>query len=279
MRNDEIEARMRAFEYFHSLRALSGAWIVLRVDGRSFTKLTLKAFEKPFDVRFHGLMVKAAETLLTELAGLYVYTESDEISVLLPQQTQLFDREIEKLVSVSAGIASASFTSGFGAPAHFDSRVWTAPSSGDVIDYFRWRQADAARCALNGWCYYQLLKEGETPAQATKALLGKNVAQKNELLFERGINFNDVPLWQRRGTGIQWTTIQRAGLNPKTNEPTVTTRRVITHDENLPMGDEYDAYLRQIIAASPRAPNRSATDRQRCPACLRDRCEWRRPSW
>jgi tRNA(His) guanylyltransferase len=251
MRNDEIEARMRAFEYFHSLRALPGAWIVLRVDGRSFTRLTRETFEKPFDVRFQVLMVKAAERLLTELAGLYAYTESDEISVLLPQHTQLFDREIEKLVSVSAGLASAAFTAGFGAPAHFDSRVWTAPSSQDVIDYFRWRQADAARCALNGWCYYQLRKEGETPAKATQILVGKNAAQKNELLFARGINFNDVPLWQRRGTGILWTTVERAGLNPKTNEATVVTRRVITHDENLSMGDDYGSYMQQIIAASP----------------------------
>jgi tRNA(His) guanylyltransferase len=28
------------------------------------------------------------------------------------------------------------------------------------------------------------------------------VGSKNELLFLRGINFNEVPLWQRRGTGI-----------------------------------------------------------------------------
>jgi len=27
------------------------------------------------------------------------------------------------------------------------------PDAGHVVDYFQWRQSDAARGALNGWCY------------------------------------------------------------------------------------------------------------------------------
>ncbi len=34
--------------------------------------------------------------------------------------------------------------------AHFDCRVVVAPADEQVTDYFRWRRADAARCALNG---------------------------------------------------------------------------------------------------------------------------------
>ena len=82
--------------------------------------MTEARFEKPFDDRFHALMVETAATLLQELQGLYAYTESDEISVLLPREYDLFDRELEKLVSVSAGIASATFTAAAGFPAHFD---------------------------------------------------------------------------------------------------------------------------------------------------------------
>jgi tRNA(His) 5'-end guanylyltransferase len=40
MKPDEFEARMRALEYFHSLRLLPGVWTVLRLDGRGFTRLT-----------------------------------------------------------------------------------------------------------------------------------------------------------------------------------------------------------------------------------------------
>ena len=35
MTGDEFDARMRAFEYFHDLRLLPDAWIVVRVDGRT----------------------------------------------------------------------------------------------------------------------------------------------------------------------------------------------------------------------------------------------------
>ena len=61
-----------------------------------------------------------------------------------------------------------------------------------------------------------LRKEGQTARQATKALDKLSVAQKNELLWQRGINFNDLPLWQRRGVGIYWESYQKTGTNPLT---------------------------------------------------------------
>ncbi len=57
----------------------------------------------------------------------------------------------------------------------------------DVVDYFSWRQADAARCALNGWCYWTLRKAGQSRQQATAALERASTADKNELLFGHGI--------------------------------------------------------------------------------------------
>lgn len=248
MKTDDIEARMRALEYFHSLRALPGAWLVVRVDGRSFTRLTKDRFEKPFDRGFHEAMMETGEALLEGLSGVYAYTESDEISVLLPRETSLFDREVEKLVSVSSGIASAQFSHVLGSPAHFDGRLWMAPAVSDVIDYFRWRQADAARCALNGWCYWSLIKAGATAAQATQELNGKTLGEKNELLFQHGVNFNEVPMWQRRGTGIRWETFEKPGLNPKTGEQTVATRRHIVRNQELPMNDGYREYLEETLA-------------------------------
>src|SRR5688500_14675354 len=79
----DLEERMRAREWFHSLTLLPGAWAVVRVDGRSFSRYTRTRFDKPFDPRFSTLMVEAATVLLTELDGRYAYTESDEISVVL----------------------------------------------------------------------------------------------------------------------------------------------------------------------------------------------------
>ena len=44
-------------EWFHSLRCLPGAWILLWLDGRGFTKFTEReGFEKLFDLRFQSAL-------------------------------------------------------------------------------------------------------------------------------------------------------------------------------------------------------------------------------
>jgi tRNA(His) guanylyltransferase len=260
MKPDEFESRMRQLECFHALRLPPGAWVILRLDGRTFSRFTASRCEKPFDLRFHGWMTHTAQAVLEELQGLYSYTESDEISILLPRDWALFDRELEKTVSLSAGLVSAAFSLGCGERACFDSRVIVAAEDGQVIDYFRWRQSDAARCALNGWCYWTLRKAGQSVVEATAALEGKGVADKNELLFQRGINFNELPLWQRRGTGLYWETYEREGYNPKSDQKVQTTRRRIKVDEGLPMGDEYGAFIGRLLSE-----NRSPTTRDNPP--------------
>jgi tRNA(His) 5'-end guanylyltransferase len=246
MKHSDFEQQMRAREYFHSLRFLPGTWIVLRVDGHGFSRLTEDRFEKPFDLTFHRFMVQTAQTLLEQMGGLYAYTESDEISLLLPRDWTLFDRELEKTVSLSAGLASSTFSLASGIAAHFDSRAWLGTTEGDVVDYFRWRQADATRCALNGWCYWTLRKAGQSLAEATATLKGQTVAFKNELLFQHGINFNDVPAWQRRGVGIYWESYDKEGYNPKLNQKVTARRRRIKVDRELPVKEEYGRLLQRI---------------------------------
>lgn len=247
MNSDDFEARMRGFEYFHALRLLPETWTVIRVDGRSFSKFTESGFDRPFDIRFRDAMVKAAQALLKEFHGLYAYTESDEISILFPPDWTLFDRELEKVVSISAGIASSAFTLAIGKPAHFDSRIWLGTSKSLVVDYFRWRQSDAGRCALNGWCYWTLRKAGKSVKDATARLENKSPAFKNELLFQHGINFNDLPQWQRRGIGVYWEQYEKEGYNPIKKESVKALRRRIKVDLELPMKENYGRFIRKII--------------------------------
>jgi tRNA(His) guanylyltransferase len=206
MNANEFEAQMRGFEYFHNLRLLPDTWTMIRVDGRSFSRLTAELYEKPFDSNFRDCMIATARALLEEFQGIYAYTQSDEISVVLPPDWAMFDRELEKTISVSAGLASSIFSLESKQPAHFDSRVWVGVRLDKVVDYFRWRQTDATRNALNGWAYWTLRKAGKTERQATKMLEKQGADFKNELLFQHGINFNEVPLWQRRGVGLHWET-------------------------------------------------------------------------
>jgi tRNA(His) guanylyltransferase len=250
VKTPDLEARMRALEYFHGLRLLPGAWPVVRVDGRSFTRLTAADFEKPFDPRFHGLMVGTARALLEELQGVYAYAQSDEVSVLLPRATELFDRELEKLVSLSAAIASAAFTHVFGRSAQFDARVWMGVDDDMVIDYFRWRQADAGRCALNGCCYWTLVKAGRSARQASAALLRQPSGAKHELLFQHGVNFAELPARQRRGSGLFFEAYEKEGLNPKSGQVVVARRRRVRVESELPMGEEYAAMVRRLLGSA-----------------------------
>jgi tRNA(His) guanylyltransferase len=190
----EFEARMRRGEWFHSLTIPVGMWAVVRMDGRSFGSFTEKAgYDKPFDESFATVMWETAACLLTEFSGLYAFTESDEISLLLHRDFDLFDREVEKLVSLTAATATASFNLGThsrtlrsGVPLPvFDSRVWIG-NEDDVFDYFAWRASDAVRCGLNGWAYWTLRHDGASAAKATSTLRGTNSAFKRDLLRERG---------------------------------------------------------------------------------------------
>jgi tRNA(His) guanylyltransferase len=68
-----------------------------------------------------------------------------------------------------------------------------------------------------------------------------------ELLFKHGINFNDLPLWQRRGVGLYWEDYDRPAENPVTGEKVLARRRRLHRELELPMKDDYSAFLRKLV--------------------------------
>jgi tRNA(His) 5'-end guanylyltransferase len=250
MKFDDLDARLRVFETAHDHCALPGLYLVARLDGRGFTRLTkeVHSFEAPFDVRMRDYMVETTHHLLEcGFRIVYGYTQSDEISLLLHPLEDAFGRKLRKYTSVLAGEASAKFSSLLGSVGVFDCRISQLPRSQDVVDYFRWRQEDAGRNSLNAHCYWLLRKQGQTVAQATAQVKGQSTATKHDLLFANGINYNNLPAWQKRGVGVYWEEYRKSGLNPVRQEVLETSRRRLTTNLELPLGEPYSEFVQSLL--------------------------------
>jgi len=251
MKFDDLDSKMRMFETSHDFCVLPGIFMVARIDGRGFTKLTKKIhkFKAPFDEAFRDHMSDTTEHLMNcGFRVVYGYTQSDEISLVLHRDENSFSRKLRKLNSVLAGEASAKFSLLLGSMAVFDCRISQLPNVNLLIDYLRWRNEDAHRNALNAHCYWLLRKEGFSARKATSFIEGLSVGEKNELLFTKGeINFNDLPGWQKRGTGFYWETYEKQAVNKKTGEPVIAKRRRIRKDLKLPMKDAYSDFVKEVI--------------------------------
>ncbi|OON67104.1 tRNA(His) guanylyltransferase Thg1 family protein [Hymenobacter sp. CRA2] len=250
MKFNDLDARLRVFETAHDHCALPGLYLVARLDGRGFTRLTKEvySFEAPFDERVRDMMVATVRHLMhCGFRVRYGYTQSDEISLLLDLTEDAFGRKLRKLISVLAGEASAAFSLQLGGVACFDCRIAQLPGPDYVVDYFRWRQEDAHRNSLNAHCYWLLRRAGVAPAAAHAQIKHLSTGAKHELLMQRGINYHDLPAWQKRGTGVYWGQEVRTGYDPIRQQAVQATRRDLQVDYELPLGAEYEALVRQWL--------------------------------
>ena len=122
--------RMRDYERSTDHAVPGGQYVVARLDGRGFSKLTREqGFQHPFDPAFRAAMVSTTQHLMKcgpqVLLG---YTQSDEISLLFHPECRSFGRRSSKLLSVLAGEASAVLSLALGVPSVFDCRLSCLPS-------------------------------------------------------------------------------------------------------------------------------------------------------
>lgn len=248
---DELDKKMRVYEQSLDQVILPELYMAARLDGRGFTRLTKEIcqFEAPFDIRFRDLMIHTTKALMDcGFRIVYGFTESDEISLLFAPDDNTFGRKVRKINSTLAGEASAAFSLELGRCATFDCRVIPLPMAERVVDYFRWRQEDAHRNSLNGHCYWMLRKEGMSVQAATRELEGKSVSYKNELLFSRGINYDQLPSWQKRGIGLWKEEYEKEGFDPISGTTVRAVRNRIAVCEELPLGEEYAALIRRFLS-------------------------------
>lgn len=206
---DTLGDRMKGYENINRFYLTKRMPMIIRIDGRAFHTLT-KSLSKPFDPIFMDAMFETARSLLENVAGCKLaYVQSDEISLLVTDYDNLetqpwFDKNLQKIVSVSASIATVAFNNYFDhmmllAPynsihtATFDSRAFVLPKE-EVCNYFIWRQQDATRNAIQslGQAYF-----------SHKELQGRSCEEIQDMLFlQKGINFDDLSTSKKRGACI-----------------------------------------------------------------------------
>lgn len=195
---DNLGDRMKMYEGAARTSLPRRLPVIIRIDGKAFHTYT-RGCKRPFDEALSGVMNKTAEELCKEIQGSQVaYVQSDEISILLHNYKKFttsawFDNQVQKIVSVAAGIASAKFTAEshnvFGETrlAVFDARVFVVPEA-EVCNYFIWRQQDNVRNSV---------QMAARSVFSHKECDDKSVGQLKEMLISRGKSW-ELETWRNR---------------------------------------------------------------------------------
>lgn len=135
---------------------LSG-FVIIRLDGKGFSKLTraLKVDDE-YNPRIDTAMQAASLELCKQIQGVVLaYTISDEISLVIDMNSEdkWYGGRRDKLLSVSASVATAAFAQSMG-EFHwfFDSRIVSVPNNIDGIrDYFHQRKSNGFANAMSSY--------------------------------------------------------------------------------------------------------------------------------
>lgn len=213
MSGDNLGDRMKEYERRETARAfLPMLPIYARIDGRCFSAFT-RGMNRPYNEGMSAAMVEAAKAVIEQTHPRIGYTQSDEMSFIWladsPKSEMFMGGKVQKMASVLASLATAAFTRALldGPLAvyavrcpHFDCRIFQLPSQTEAANAILWREQDATKNAISmAACAYYSHKE----------LMGKSGPEKQEMLFAKGVNFNDYPASFKRGTFLRRVTRER----------------------------------------------------------------------
>ena len=239
--------------------------VIIRVDGNAFHTFT-RGLDKPFDADFMKIMQKTCLSLCQNIQGCVGgYVQSDEISLLLVDYQTIesdawFDYNLQKITSLAAARATMTFNGLVrelvnryireivNKPdtdarklnlwnekqnrAMFDARAFNIPKE-EVCNYFIWRQKDATRNSIQAAGQAQF---------SHKELEGKSQSDIQEMLFQKGINWNDYTTPEKRGTFIA-----RGVETTETEDGIVSVRHPWYIDDDMPILTEDRDYIEELI--------------------------------
>ena len=223
--HDNLGIRMKTFyEQIPKTKLMRRCPVVIRIDGKAFHTFT-RGFQKPFDEVLIKTMQETMEYLCENIQGCVLgYTQSDEITLILVDYKKLtssawFDYEVQKICSISASMATMAFNKVFennikkfsgsneyrglytkyidiykkavNKGAMFDARCFNIPKE-EVTNLIYWRQLDATRNSI------QMVGQANF---SHKELQNKSCNDIQDMLMtQKGINWNDLPIYQKRGS-------------------------------------------------------------------------------
>lgn len=243
---DSLGDRMKAYEKRYAHIALPMLPVLARIDGRSFSKFTA-GLKKPYDERMSQLMIDVTKFLVEQTNARCGYTQSDEISLVWmtddPDSEIFFGGKLLKMTSVAGSLATAYFNKllperipekGSLLPV-FDNRVWEVPVEFEVTNYFIWREQDAVRNSIQG---------AARSVYSHNECLNKNTSELQDMLWSKGINWNNYPSYFKRGTYVRRRTVVKPFSQEELDSlplkhkartnPDLLIKRVVVMEENFP---------------------------------------------
>ena len=265
MKYETLGDRMKgAYENKYRLYLPERIPVIIRLDGKAFHTFC-RGLKKPFDDLFISVMQDTMLDLCKNISGCKLgYVQSDEISLLLVQTKEesqpWFDNNIQKIVSVSASMATLYFNKNFEKrvfelmenyakdkndyteeelkyvdkldskiyTAMFDSRVFVLPKE-EVNNYFIWRQIDCTRNSILSLAQ-SLYSDREIHGIKCDALQDKMFTEKN-------VNWNDLSTVKKRGTCAIRKEVEVNGV----------VRNKWFIDEDIPIFTQDKTYVNGII--------------------------------
>lgn len=204
---DKMGDRLKMFEGIEAGRILiPNLPICVRVDGRAFHTFT-RGMNRPYDERMSKAMIETMKYLVKKTDACIGYVQSDEISLVLSDtKDPLFGGRVQKLTSIIAAMATAKFNDEIHKSfpdkplAEFDCRVWNVPNRTEAANTILWREFDATKNSIS---------MAARSVYSDNQLLNKNSSDKQEMLWQKGINWDKYPVFFKRGTYARRVVIER----------------------------------------------------------------------
>ena len=128
---------------------MDGIPLCIRLDGKNFSNVKR---DKPFDPKFTAAMLAAANKVFKESNAKFCYTSSDEITLILIQETDRSQHYLGgkffKLNSILASYATIEFNKIMGGEQVFDCRSFNVPDDIEAMNLITWRFKECRRNAI-----------------------------------------------------------------------------------------------------------------------------------